>query len=68
MRYNNRMQGIFDKMYKPNEDYEERLTEGLRQVARGTQIAARLIILGSILFIGACSLVISACIKYLFFS
>ena len=68
MRYNNRMKGIFDKMYKPNEDYEERLTEGLRQVARGTQIAARLIILGSILFIGACSLVISACIKYLFFS
>ena len=68
MRYNNRMQGIFDKMYKPNEDYEERLAEGLRQVARGTQIAARLIILGSILFIGACSLVISACIKYLFFS
>ena len=62
------MQGIFDKMYKPNEDYEERLTEGLRQVARGTQIAARLIILGAILFIGACSLVISACIKYLFFS
>ena len=68
MRYNNRMKGIFDKMYKPNEDYEERLTEGLRQVARGTQIAARLIILGAILFICACSLVISACIKYLFFS
>ena len=68
MRYNNRMKGIFDKMYKPDEDYGERLTRELHQVAKGTQLAARLIILGAVLFIGVCSLVISACIKYLFFS
>ena len=62
------MKGIFDQVYKPNEDYGERLSRELHQVARGTQIAARLMILGATLFIGACSLVLSACIKYLFFS
>ena len=68
MRYNNRMKGIFDKVYKPDEDYGERLSRELHQLARGTRIATRFIILGSVLFVGACSLVLSACIKYLFFS
>lgn len=65
MRHKNRMKGIFDKVYKPNEDYEDRLARDLRKVAKGTRIATRLIILGSLIFIGACSVVLAACIKYL---
>jgi len=68
MRYNNRMKGIFDKMYKPNEDYGERLTRELHTAAKGTKIAVRLFILSGVLFLGSCLLVLSACIKYLFFN
>jgi len=62
------MKDVFDKMYKPDEDYGERLAGELRRVAKGTQVAVRLFILSGVLFIGSCLLVLSACIKYLFFS
>ena len=68
MRYNNRMKDIFDKMYEPNEDYGKRLAKEIHRTAKGTQIAVRLFILSGVLFIGSCLLVLSACIKYLFFS
>ena len=68
MRHNNRMKNIFDKMYKPDEDYGERLARELHKTAKGTQIAVRLFILSGVLFLGSCLLVLSACIKYLFFS
>ena len=75
MRNKNRMKGIFDNMYKPDEDYEERLMKELqeciptfRAIAKGTQIAARLAITTFILSICAVTLIISSCIKYLFFS
>jgi hypothetical protein len=55
-------------MYKPDEDYGERLAGELRRVAKGTQVAVRLFILSGVLFIASCLLVLSACIKYLFFS
>ena len=68
MRYKNRMKGIFDKMYKPDEDYGDRLTRELHKTAKGTQVAVRLFILSGLLFLGSCLLILSACIKYLFFS
>ena len=75
MRNKNRMKGIFDNMYKPDEDYEERLMKELqeciptfRAIAKGTKIAARLAITTFILSICAVTLIISSCIKYLFFS
>ncbi len=66
MRHKNRMKGIFDKVYGPNDDYEERLARDFRKVANGTRAVARLMILGSLIFIVACSLILAACIKYLF--
>ena len=75
MRHNNRMKDVFDKMYKPDEDYGERLAKELqdciptfRAVAKGTQVAARLAITLFMLSICAVTLIISSCIKYLFFS
>ena len=62
------MNNIFDKTYKPDEDYGERLARELHKAAQGTQVALRLFILSGVLFIGSCLLVFSACIKYLFFS
>ena len=80
MRYKNRMKEVFDKMEEPNDKYAERFAEELRRefmgyqataqnkVASTMQIAMRFVILSSLAFFCACSLVISACIKYLFFS
>ena len=62
------MKDVFDKMYKPDEDYGERLGRELHTVAKGTSIAIRLFILSGVLFSGSCILVLSACIKYLFFN
>ena len=80
MRYKNRIKEVFDKMEEPNDKYAERFAEELRRgfmgyqataqnkVATTMQIAMRFIILSALAFFCACSLVISACIKYLFFS
>jgi len=61
------MKDIFDKMYNPDEDYGERLAIELRKVAKAARIATRLFILGVLLLITSYSLIVSACIKYLFF-
>ena len=80
MRYKNRMKEVFDKMEEPDDKYAERFAEELRrellgyqattqnQVASTMQIAIRFVIVSAFAFFCACSLVISACIKYLFFS
>ena len=80
MRYKNRIKEVFDKMEEPNDKYAERFAEELRRefigyqataqnkVATTMQIAMRFVILSALAFFCACSLVISACIKYLFFS
>ena len=74
------MKEVFDKMEEPNDKYAERFAEELRRefigyqataqnkVATTMQIAMRFVILSALAFFCACSLVISACIKYLFFS
>jgi len=68
MRHNNRMKDVFDKMYKPNQDCGEGLAKELHRTVKGTQVAVRLFILSGVMFIGSCLLVLSACIKYLFFN
>ena len=68
MRHNNRMKGIFDKMYKPDEDYGERLARELHKTAKGTQVALRLFILSGLLSVVSFLLILSACIKFLFFT
>lgn len=79
MKYKNRMKDIFDMMEEPDENYAERFAEELRQeflgykataqnkIATGMQIAARLFITGTLLFISACALIVASCIKFLFF-
>ena len=80
MRYKNRMKEVFDKMEEPDDKYAERFAEELRRefigyqataqnkVASTVQIAMRFVVLSALAFFCACSLVISACIKYLFFN
>ena len=74
------MKEVFDKMEEPDDKYAERFAEELRrellgyqataqnEVASTMQIAIRFIILSTLAFFCACSLVISACIKFLFFT
>ena len=74
------MKEVFDKMEEPNDKYAERFAEELRRefigyqataqnkLASTMQIAMRFVILSAFTFFCACSIVISACIKYLFFN
>tara|TARA_E500000331_G_C16808745_1_gene519838 strand:- start:360 stop:566 length:207 start_codon:yes stop_codon:yes gene_type:complete len=64
----NRMQDIFDKIYESNEDYSDRFAKEIQSLAKITKTVARLVVISSIMFIGACTLVLSSCIKYLFFN
>ena len=73
------MKEVFDKMDKPDDKRAERFAEELRrellgyqattqnQTATTMQIAIRFGIISAFSFFCACCLVISACIKYLFF-
>ena len=63
------MKEVFDKMEEPDDKYAERFAEELRRELLGYQATAlRFIILSTLAFFCACSLVISACIKFLFFT
>lgn len=64
----NRMKDIFDKIYEPNEDYSNRFAKEMQVLAKITKTVVRLIMISFVVFIGACTLVLSSCIKYLFFN
>ena len=71
----NNEKDIFDNMQSEQENYAEKIAEDLkdcapafRSIIKGTQIAAKLAVATLLLTIAAISLVISSCIKYLFFN
>jgi len=72
---NNRIKKLFDKKYISElPAYESDCKEATnkyqaeRKIATETKIATRLFILSCVLFLSSILLVLSSCIKYLFFS